>query len=161
MSGPNGCVARDAAVHGLRAGPADVRSCWISTSRTPHAEETMTDPGRSSWLDPPAASATRLRGREPEIDALREALDRVAAGRPALALIEGEAGIGKTRLLDTVLEGAVARGMQVARGRAEELEQNRPLGLVAAALGCVRASDDPRRAAIADLLASPLGGGGP
>jgi DNA-binding CsgD family transcriptional regulator len=117
------------------------------------------DPGRSSWLDPPAASATRLRGRGPEMDALREALDRVAAGRPALALIEGEAGIGKTRLLDTVLEDAVARGMQVARGRAEELEQNRPFGLVAAAFGCVRTSDDPRRKAIADLLASSVGGG--
>src|SRR5262249_25235224 len=72
---------------------------------------------------------------------------------------EGEAGIGKTRLLDSVLEDAQARGMQVARGRAEELEQNRPFGLVAAAFGCVRASDDPRRAAIADLLASPPGGG--
>ena len=117
------------------------------------------DPGRSSWLDPPAASATRLRGREPEIDALREVLDRVAAGRPALALIEGEAGIGKTRLLDTVLEDASARGMQVARGRAEELEQNRPFGLVAAAFGCIRTSDDPRRKAVADLLASSLGGG--
>ena len=117
------------------------------------------DPGRSSWLDPPVASATRLRGREPEMDALCEALDRVGAGRPALALIEGEAGIGKTRLLDTVLEDASARGMQVARGRAEELEQNRPFGLVAAAFGCIRTSDDPRRKAVADLLASSLGGG--
>ena len=51
--------------------------------------------------------------------------------------------------------------MQVARGRAEELEQSRPFGLVAAAFGCVRSSDDPRRAAIADLLASPMGGGAP
>src|SRR5258707_4468154 len=37
-------------------------------------------------------------------------------GRPAVVLIEGEAGIGKTRLLDTALEDARARGMQVALG---------------------------------------------
>src|SRR5260370_37285725 len=82
-------------------------------------------------------------------------------GRPAVVLIEGEAGIGKTRLLGTSVEDARARGMQVALGRAEELEQHRPFGLVAAAFGCVRASDDPRRAAIADLLASHAGARGP
>ena len=43
--------------------------------------------------------------------------------------------------------------MQVAAGRAEELERTRPFGLVAAAFGCVRSSPDPRRAAIAALLA--------
>jgi predicted ATPase len=47
--------------------------------------------------------------------------------------------------------------MQVARGRAEELEQSRPFGLLAAALGCARSSGDPRRAAIADLLAGHPG----
>src|SRR5262249_44309310 len=102
-----------------------------------------------------------LRGRGPEVEALAEVLDRVAAGRPALALIEGEAGIGKTRLLDGVLTDARARGMQVVRGRAEELEQARPFGLVAAAFGGERAAADPRRAAIADLLASPAGVQGP
>ena len=44
--------------------------------------------------------------------------------------------------------------MQVAAGRAEELERTRPFGLVAAAFGCVRSSPDPRRAAIAALLAA-------
>ena len=82
--------------------------------------------------------------------------------RPAVVLIEGEAGIGKTRLLAGVLEDARGRGMQVAAGRAEELERTRPFGLVAAAFGCVRSSPDPRRAAIAALLATHGGGeGGP
>ena len=54
---------------------------------------------------------------------------------PRELLTEGEAGIGKTRLLDRALEDARVRGMQVARGRAEELEQSRPSGLVAAAFG--------------------------
>jgi len=122
------------------------------------------DPGRSQYppwpsqlrqlpgLDPAAAP---LRGRGSGAGILGEVLDRVAAGCPAVVLIEGEAGIGKTRLLGTAVEGARARGMQLARGRAEELEQARPFGLVAAAFGCVRSAGDPRRAAIAELLASP------
>ena len=89
---------------------------------------------------------------------LGEALDQVGSGRSAVVvLIEGEAGIGKTRLLEEALRDARGRGMQVAAGRAEELEQTRPFGLVTDAFGCVRSALDPRRAAIAELLA---GGGG-
>ena len=103
-----------------------------------------------------------IRGRAAEIAVLGDAVDRVVSGRPAVVLIEGEAGIGKTRLLAGVLEDARGRGMQVAAGRAEELERTRPFGLVAAAFGCVRSSPDPRRAAIAALLATHGGGeGGP
>jgi len=102
-----------------------------------------------------------IRGRAAEIAVLRDAVDRVASGRPAVVLIEGEAGIGKTRLLAGVLEDARGRGMQVAAGRAEELERTRPFGLVAAAFGCVRSSPDPRRAAIAALLATRGGDRGP
>ena len=101
-----------------------------------------------------AVPVPRLRGRAAEIGTLGEALDRVASGRSAVVLIEGEAGIGKSRLLDEVLEGARSRGMQVTAGRAEELERTRPFGLVGGAFGCVRSSPDPRRAAIAALLAS-------
>jgi predicted ATPase len=68
-------------------------------------------------------------------------------------LVEGEAGIGKTRLLTEVLQDAAGRGMGVAAGRAEELERTRPFGVLAAAFGCTRSSPDPRRAAIAGLLA--------
>lgn len=99
-------------------------------------------------------SALRIRGREAEIAILGEALDRAASGQPAAVLIEGEAGIGKTRLLAEALADARGRGMQVAVGRAEEFEQTRPFGLVAGAFDCSRSSPDPRRAAIAGLLAS-------
>ncbi len=104
------------------------------------------------------APVPRICGREAEIEALGEALGRVAAGGPAIVLVEGEAGIGKTRLLAQVLEDARGRGMQVAAGRAEELERTRPFGLLAAAMGCARSAADPRRAAIAGLLAAPAAG---
>ena len=104
------------------------------------------------------APVPQIFGREAESWALSEALDRVAAGEPAIVLVEGEAGIGKTRMLAQVLEDARGRGMQVAAGRAEELERTRPFGLVADALGCGRSSQDARRAAIAGLLAAQGGG---
>ncbi len=102
-----------------------------------------------------------IRGRATEIAVLGESLDRVLSGRLAVVLIEGEAGIGKTRLLDEGLAEARARGIQVAAGRGEDLERTRPFGLVAAAFGCVRSSADPRRAAIGELLAAGGGDGGP
>src|SRR5215472_2506072 len=104
------------------------------------------------------APVGRICGREIEIQALSEALDRVAAGRAAIVLVEGEAGIGKTRLLAQALQDARGRGMQVAAGRAEDLEATRPFGVLAAAFGCARSSADPRRAAIAGLLAAPARG---
>jgi DNA-binding CsgD family transcriptional regulator/tetratricopeptide (TPR) repeat protein len=83
---------------------------------------------------------------------LGAALDSAALGRLTVVLLEGEPGIGKTRLLAEVLADARRRGMQVASGAAEELEHARPFGLVAGMLECTRTSPDPRRAAIADLL---------
>ena len=104
-----------------------------------------------------AAQVPQLRGREEEIRAIGAALDRVASGRQTVVLIDGEAGIGKSRLLHEALEAARVRGMQVVTGRAEELQRMRPFGVAADAFGCVRSSPDSRRAALAGLLA----GGGP
>ena len=107
------------------------------------------------------APLPRLVGREAEIGVLAEALDRVASGRPSIVLIEGEAGIGKSRVLEEALQDARGRGMQVVAGRAEELERTRPFGVLAAAFGCVSLSPDSRRAVIAALLATHSGERGP
>ena len=47
-----------------------------------------------------------IRGRETETAILDKTLDQVESGHRAVALIEGEPGIGKTRLLDAALEDA-------------------------------------------------------
>jgi DNA-binding CsgD family transcriptional regulator/tetratricopeptide (TPR) repeat protein len=99
-------------------------------------------------------SAPGLRGRQTESTALDGALDRVASGRAAIVLVDGEAGIGKTRLLEDALARARGRGMRVEAGRAGELERTRPFGLMADVFGCARSSPDPRRAAIGELLAA-------
>ncbi len=103
------------------------------------------------------AQVAAIRGREAEIAVLTGALDQAEAGQRALVLVEGEAGIGKTRLLGAALDDARGRGMQVVAGRAEELEGMRPFGLVASAFECVRSAADPRRAAIAQLLSGGTG----
>ena len=99
-----------------------------------------------------------IRGREAETAVLADAIDRAAAGQLAIVLIDGEAGIGKTRLLEAALETARRRGMRVAAGRAAELERTRPFGLVAGMFGTTRSAPDPRRAAIGELLAAGEGG---
>jgi predicted ATPase len=101
--------------------------------------------------------APRLRGREAELRALGDAVRQVASGHPAVVLVEGEAGIGKTRLLTETLTGARARGLQVVAGQAQELERTRPFGILADALACTPTSPDPRRRAVAALLTTRVG----
>src|SRR6185312_11501520 len=60
--------------------------------------------------------ATPFVGREREVAALRERLVRARAGQGGLALISGDAGIGKTRLLDEFAAQAIAGGCRVLRG---------------------------------------------
>jgi predicted ATPase len=103
----------------------------------------------------------RLRGREVERSELGDAFGRLASGHPSIVLVEGEAGIGKTRLLADALTDARARGLQVVTGQAQELERARPFGVLADAFGCVASSPDPRRRAIAALLATSAGDRGP
>ena len=101
------------------------------------------------------AAPPSLLGREGETAVIAAALDDALAGRSAILVIEGEAGIGKSRLLGAAFEDARRRAFHVAAGRAEELEQSRPFGLMASALGCDSSASDVRRAEITAMLAAP------
>src|SRR5215470_1501271 len=72
--------------------------------------------------------ATPLMGRASELDRLIQAMKDAWAGRGPLVAILGEAGIGKTRLLDELTETALRSGAQVMFGRWYETEQIFPLG---------------------------------
>ena len=61
-------------------------------------------------------SRSPLVGREREVETLGRLLEQARAGRGAVALIEGEPGIGKTRLLAEMVGSAAALGFDVARG---------------------------------------------
>jgi ATP/maltotriose-dependent transcriptional regulator MalT len=62
-----------------------------------------------------------LVGRQDELERLRRALSRVQAGEPAVALIAGEAGVGKTRLVQEILREAAQAGARVLTGSCVEL----------------------------------------
>lgn len=64
--------------------------------------------------------------RRAEIAALGDWLDRATRGEGALVLIEGPAGIGKTRLLGACAEEARARGVRVLRACGDEVAMEVP-----------------------------------
>ena len=63
-----------------------------------------------------APASGPLVGRDVEMDVLVRLLDDVAAGRPGVVVLEGEAGIGKTRLARETAETAAGRGFEVLWG---------------------------------------------
>jgi tetratricopeptide (TPR) repeat protein len=63
-----------------------------------------------------------LIGREREFEDLREVFKRVQAGEPAAVLIAGEAGIGKTRLVEEFAIEAGAGGARVLRGQSVDMD---------------------------------------
>jgi DNA-binding CsgD family transcriptional regulator len=98
-------------------------------------------------------SAEQLFGREAELALAAAAVRELSAGRASVLAIEGEAGIGKTRLVQSIVDDARSRGAAVFSGQAHPFERTRPFGVLAAALDLSRRSPDPRKAAIGALLA--------
>ncbi|MFE1880671.1 helix-turn-helix transcriptional regulator [Streptomyces diastatochromogenes] len=60
-------------------------------------------------------------GRTDELDTLKDALARAAAGEPQALLLGGEAGVGKTRLVEEFAAAACRRGAVVAVGGCVEI----------------------------------------
>src|SRR3954470_12727681 len=65
------------------------------------------------------ASAPVVRGRDAELAAIRVQLDRVRSGAGAAVLVEGEPGMGKSRLLAESARIARRLGFRVGTGVAE------------------------------------------
>jgi ATP/maltotriose-dependent transcriptional regulator MalT len=76
--------------------------------------------------------------RQEDLDRLEAALARGAEGVPSLAVVAGEAGIGKTRLVRALEDRARERGVFVLRGDCLRLEDGElPFAPLAAALRAV------------------------
>jgi DNA-binding SARP family transcriptional activator len=91
---------------------------------------------QSRTVDPPiavvsAASGSRLPfvGRASECKALDRSIDRLMHEQPQrMWLLVGDVGIGKTRLLEYLVDGARAKGCLVLSARGFEAEMLRPYG---------------------------------
>ncbi|HET9102421.1 MAG TPA: AAA family ATPase [Solirubrobacteraceae bacterium] len=68
--------------------------------------------------------------RESELEVLDDLVMRAAGGAPAVAVIEGPAGIGKTRLLLAARERARRAGLREMAARGSDLERGLPYGVV-------------------------------
>jgi DNA-binding NarL/FixJ family response regulator len=88
-------------------------------------------------------------GREQELAGLVAALERAADGRPAVALVAGESGVGKTRLVNELADRARERGARVLTGECVDLGEGEMA--FAPIVGALRGLD-------ADLLSEALGG---
>lgn len=79
-----------------------------------------TPPRRGSLEQPPFV------GRAREMAALQARWEQAAQGRGGMVLIGGEAGVGKTRLIEEMAAVVCRRGGAVARGRCYEPERTIP-----------------------------------
>src|SRR4051812_23079207 len=70
---------------------------------------------------------TSLVGRDGALEALRAALGDARAGRGGFALVTGEAGMGKTSVLNAVARDAAEAGAQVLFGSCMSMEDAPPL----------------------------------
>ncbi len=98
-----------------------------------------------------ASGAPSLVGRDPELERLRAACDDAWNGRAAVVLLSGEAGIGKTRLIEALVGEVLGRGGRALVGHAHESEQILPFGVWIDALRT--------GGVVAELLAQPATGG--
>ena len=78
----------------------------------------------------PGRGQPALLEREAELAALEAALNDARRGAGRLVVIEGSAGIGKTRLLEEARDDAADSGMRVLAARGTELERDFPFALV-------------------------------
>jgi DNA-binding SARP family transcriptional activator len=107
------------------------------------------------------AEAAPFVGREPERARFAQRLDEVLEGKGGIILVEGESGVGKTRLLREVADDARWRGMDVIWGRSAP-SGGRPFGPIGDALRTGLSDlrirqlqnrlDDTRLAALAPLI---------
>jgi DNA-binding CsgD family transcriptional regulator len=103
---------------------------------------------------PGGQASARLRGRRLECQALDRLLDTVRAGESQVLVLRGEAGVGKTALLDYVQDKAV--GWRVARAAGAEAEMELAFAglhqLCAPMLGSLAHLPEPQQAAIGTAL---------
>ena len=106
----------------LRASVKEIRAALGDAAAAPHYLETVGRRGYR-WLvgrdveAPPALTGGPIVGRQGEVEALEQLLQRAVQGARQLVWVSGEAGVGKTTVVDFWL-ARLAAGSGVRIGRA-------------------------------------------
>lgn len=108
-------------------------------------------------VPPPAPPMTGFVGRQQELAVLGARLSEAVAGQGGVALVAGEAGIGKTRTVRAFADAAGPRGTLVLWGRCYEGEWSPPFAPWVEAIGGFVRASDPERVRDALGLAAPSG----
>jgi ATP/maltotriose-dependent transcriptional regulator MalT len=96
--------------------------------------------------------------RDGELDELQAALEDARGGAGRLVVVEGPAGIGKTRLLEAARDRAEQAGLRVLSARGTELERAFPFALVRQLFESVlHEASGPDRDELLDEAARPAG----
>ncbi|HWG99970.1 MAG TPA: AAA family ATPase [Pilimelia sp.] len=115
--------------------------------------------GRIGGDPDPELLGSPLVGRSGELRALEDALARLRrpAPVPQVLQIEGDPGMGKTRLLDELIRLSRARDIDARVGHATEYERHVPFGLFTGVFGdcATDGLDDGARAALGVVLSAP------
>src|SRR5579862_8861636 len=102
------------------------------------------------------APVSKLVGRAVEFGRLTRVLDQAAAEEPTVALVSGDAGMGKTRLVAELAAVAATRGFMVLSGRCAELGDSVPYLPLADALRDATNRPSPGGALLDALAARPV-----
>ncbi|MFD9095818.1 BTAD domain-containing putative transcriptional regulator [Streptomyces collinus] len=89
-------------------------------------KEPVASEERRPSADPTVLTTDRLLGRDEELARLAFAADRARTGRSQVVLVSGEAGIGKSSLLEATLRQLPAQGWLSAFGQCPESEGASP-----------------------------------
>src|SRR5687767_664451 len=88
-------------------------AAFVNPSSTPYPPSGQNEP-----VTPQRPSS--FVGREPELQALEQGLEEGLAGRASFFLVSGEAGMGKTRLVEEATSVARSHGVRILSGRCWE-----------------------------------------
>ena len=110
----------------------------IEIGRVPIAPIPVVKPSVPSGRSPlDVIAPSKLVGREQEMAFLHQCWQRAQAGQGGLALISGEAGVGKTRLVEEFANRLRWQGVRVLWGRCYEFERLLPYQPIAEAVRTV------------------------
>ncbi len=101
-----------------RYADADAFAAALLEAIAPRSPSAEAQPDIGPAPAPRPRFESRLVGRAVELGRLRSRLDEAREGRGGAAILAGEAGIGKSRLLSELTQIATSQGMRVLRGRA-------------------------------------------